>query len=286
MVDLTTPLVTVGVTTYNNPEGLKNALKCIVNQSYKNLEIIISDDCSPGEETKNIINQFEKKDKRIISIRQKNNLGPPDNIHYVLTQATGEYFMWADDDDLRDTRWIEILLPKLSDKNVIASLGSVVIIDEDDNPIQNCRPIQFTGPRILRLARYYLADENSGKACIVCGIYRTEFVRRIKHWREYELNKFGYGDNLFNFDCLHYGNVVLDQSVTMYKRISKNRKNNEKLAFDRTIFTKIFYRIIYFAAFIRITSNYTDRVVIIILFPIKCIKSIAVFILRRLFHKI
>lgn len=286
MSDLTTPLVTVGITTYNNPEGLENALKCIVNQSYKNLEIIISDDCSPGKETKNIIKKFENKDKRIKSIRQKSNLGPPANINFVLTQATGEYFMWADDDDLRDSRWIEILLSKLSNKNVITSLGRVVAVDEFDNPIQNCNPIQFTGPRILRLARYYLAEENSGKACITCGIFRTEFVRKIKHWGKYELNKFGYGDNYFSFDCLQHGSVVSDQSVTIYKRISKNSKINEKSAFGFTIFTKIFYRIIFFAIFIRVASHFTDKVVIMILFPIKCMKSFAFYILRRFFHKI
>jgi len=39
----TQPLVTVGVPTYNRPKGLKRALNSLVNQTYQNLEIIVSD---------------------------------------------------------------------------------------------------------------------------------------------------------------------------------------------------------------------------------------------------
>ena len=85
------PLVTVGMTTYNRPESFQKALDGVINQTYKNLEIIISEDCSPCEKTKSLLREYEKKDSRIKYISQKINLGPPANIHFVLTQATGEY---------------------------------------------------------------------------------------------------------------------------------------------------------------------------------------------------
>ena len=43
------PLVSVGIPTYNRPKGLKRLLKQIQNQTYKNIEIIVSDNCSENE---------------------------------------------------------------------------------------------------------------------------------------------------------------------------------------------------------------------------------------------
>ena len=44
------PLVSVGIPTYNRPEGLRRTLECITKQTYKNLEIIVSNNCSSGPE--------------------------------------------------------------------------------------------------------------------------------------------------------------------------------------------------------------------------------------------
>lgn len=275
------PLVTVGMATYNNPEGLKDALNCIVNQTYKNLEIIVSDDCSPDQRTRDVINEFQKQDNRIRSVRQQTNLGPPANLNFVLTQATGQYFMWADDDDLRDARWIEVLLPKLFNKSAVASLGKVVSIDERGNPTRNWKPIQFTGPRSLRLANYYLTEESSGKACITCGLFRTDFVRKLKPWGQYEINKFGFGDNYFGFDCLQYGDVITDQSVTIYKREPQGDKHYQKNIRNLTVLSRIFIGIKYAANYIRVASKLSDKTIILVLFPIKCIKSFAFYIVRK-----
>ena len=276
-----TPLVSVGMTTYNNPDGLDNAIKSIINQTYQNLEIIISDDCSPFQKTKDIINNYANIDKRIKYIRQEKNLGPPKNIHFVLTQATGEYFMWADDDDLRDSRWIEILIPKLNNNNVVATLGSVVAINESGKTTQICRPIQFSGCKLKRLAAYYLAEESSGKACITCGLFKTDFLRKIKHWSQYKINKFGYGDHYFNFDCLQYGEVISDQSVTIYKKTSIDNIKNNMYVKNSDIIRSAFTRLKYYAGYICVPIRLLDKVLVLLLFPLKCVKSFLFHIAKK-----
>ncbi len=47
-------LVSILIPTYNRPEGLRRALKCITGQTYKNLEIIVSDDGYPFEDNRKI----------------------------------------------------------------------------------------------------------------------------------------------------------------------------------------------------------------------------------------
>lgn len=94
------PLVSVGIPCYNRPEGLRRTLECIIGQTYLNLEIIVSDNCSPDPEVERVGRGFANKDLRVQYYRQNMNDGPMPNFQFVLEKATGEYFMWAADDDL------------------------------------------------------------------------------------------------------------------------------------------------------------------------------------------
>lgn len=108
-----TPLVSVGIPTYNNPEGLRKTLACITNQSYKNLEIIVSDNCSTNPEVQNVIREFADDDLRIVPYQQECNLGADDNYWFTRKHATGKYLMNAQDDDWWSHSFIEKLVEGL-----------------------------------------------------------------------------------------------------------------------------------------------------------------------------
>lgn len=107
------PLVTIGIVTYNRPYTLRKTVESVINQSYKSLEILISDDCSPGEETEKIINEFIKKDSRVKYIKHKERNNATYNFNYVSKAASGDYFMWLCDDDWIDFNYIENCLKEL-----------------------------------------------------------------------------------------------------------------------------------------------------------------------------
>ena len=92
------PLVSVGIPTYNRSESLKRSISSVINQTYTNLEIIISDNAST-DETQKVCEKFCSLDSRVKYIRQPENFGAGNNFKFVLEQATGEYFMWLGDDD-------------------------------------------------------------------------------------------------------------------------------------------------------------------------------------------
>jgi glycosyltransferase involved in cell wall biosynthesis len=69
-VQIDQPFVSVGIPTYNRPEGLRRTLECITQQTYGNLEIIVSDNGSPGRETEVVVREFRDKDSRIQYFRQ------------------------------------------------------------------------------------------------------------------------------------------------------------------------------------------------------------------------
>jgi len=101
------PLVTIGLPTYNRPAGLKKCLQTISSQSYKNLEIIISDNCSTDEKVQEVILEFAAKDSRIKHFRQTVNIGLEENFNFVYAKATADYFTWMSDDDHFDSNYIE-----------------------------------------------------------------------------------------------------------------------------------------------------------------------------------
>jgi glycosyltransferase involved in cell wall biosynthesis len=104
------PLVSVGIPTFNRPKGLRRTLEFICGQTYPNLEILVSDNASPGSETESVAREFSAQDKRIKYFRQPTNIGPIANFRFVLAKASGDYFMWAADDDEWDARFIETCL--------------------------------------------------------------------------------------------------------------------------------------------------------------------------------
>jgi FkbM family methyltransferase len=77
---------------------LKRTLELITNQSYKDLEIIVSDNAST-DETSKVVEDFMEKDHRIQYIKHEKNQGIQFNFKYVLQVSRGQYFMWAADDD-------------------------------------------------------------------------------------------------------------------------------------------------------------------------------------------
>jgi glycosyltransferase involved in cell wall biosynthesis len=104
MSDQSNVLVSIGMPTYNRASSyLKDALQSAVNQTYKNIEIIVSDNCS-SDDTESVVKSFN--DPRIRYYRQKNNIGPVDNRNFCLQQSQGEYFSLLFDDDLIDSDFI------------------------------------------------------------------------------------------------------------------------------------------------------------------------------------
>jgi glycosyltransferase involved in cell wall biosynthesis len=107
MDQTSTPLISVGVPTYNRPDGLRRTLSCLSAQTYLRLEILVSDNCSPGTETAKVLAEMAECDPRIRYIRQSTPLGVAGNFRFVLRETRGDYFMWAADDDEWEPTFIE-----------------------------------------------------------------------------------------------------------------------------------------------------------------------------------
>ena len=110
------PKVSIGLPVFNGQKYLKKTINSILVQTYKNFELIISDNLS-NDQTKEICKLYEKKEKRIRYVRQKKHISVIENFKSTLNFAQGEYFMWiAADDVLSEKNYIKNLLKKLNNK--------------------------------------------------------------------------------------------------------------------------------------------------------------------------
>lgn len=118
--------------TYNGEKYLKEQLDSILNQTYKNIRIIISDDCSK-DTTPEILKEYQKKDDRIELHIQKNNLGVVKNIEFLLKQVKSPYYMLADQDDYWLPEKSEKSLEKLKEEKADLVFGDLEVVDKNLN---------------------------------------------------------------------------------------------------------------------------------------------------------
>ncbi|WP_199438212.1 glycosyltransferase family 2 protein [Vibrio owensii] len=103
-------LVTVGIPFYNASEFLSDSIKCILNQTYNNIEILLIDDGSTDDSLE-IANSFS--DDRIKVISDGENKKLPARLNQIIDIASGDYIMRMDADDLCSINRVEVLLDKL-----------------------------------------------------------------------------------------------------------------------------------------------------------------------------
>ena len=95
------PLISILIPVYNiGRDFLSECLDSILNQNYKNFEVCLVDDCSTLEETKETLEEYKKKDKRIRVKYRKENGHISNTTNDALHMAKGEFVALVDDDDL------------------------------------------------------------------------------------------------------------------------------------------------------------------------------------------
>lgn len=246
------PLVSIGIPTYNRPEGLKKVIACVTNQTYPNLEIIISDNASGNKFVDDVVNGYLALDKRIKFFQQKTAISPLANFTFVLNQATGKYFMWAADDDEFSSITIEQSLHAFlqNEHVVLSSLGCQVINTTD----RSARKLNFVPHTVDSdyMAKYrkvidYMFYEIN---VYFFALIRLDVLRKCKF---YKSNVYG-SDVFLLLELLAFGDIAINNdyigityylhpeqaSSSMKKIVQSNKKNlsfwERKFFFSKYIF--------------------------------------------------
>ena len=124
--------IDVLLATYNGEKYLKEQIDSILNQTYKNIRLIISDDCS-SDTTRKMLEEYEKNDTRIEVHYQEKNLGVVKNIEFLLKKVESPYYMLADQDDYWMPEKIQKSFEILKNENADLVFGDLEVVDEKLN---------------------------------------------------------------------------------------------------------------------------------------------------------
>ena len=255
--------VSIIIPVYNVEKYIEKCLDSLVNQTLKDIEVIVVNDGSTDNSDK-IINRYVKKYPDIIKYLKKENGGCGSARNEAIKIATGEYIGYVDSDDYVDITMYEKLYNKAKkDKLDIVICGNYVVYEDNDKKI--AEPINFVIDNKHDNAFF-------GKLCVWNKIYKRtmikEFKFRNKVWYEdldfamYALSKtekVGYVDEPLYYYLFRKGSIMNNSNVV---------RNLEILdTFNEMLVYKKFYKFIeflaidniYIAAIVRVINSKAKR---------------------------
>lgn len=203
------------VPVYNTPDKFfKLCVESLINQSYKNIEILLIDDGS-NKTTADMCDRFAEKDERIVVIHQENK-GPSAARNLGLLHATGDFITFVDSDDiLRRNSW-EVCINKINHYNADCLVFGWV--DNCKKPPETIN-VAIGSDKVLTANKAIetIAAENEK-----CGggypwnkVWRkSSILLAYDSIPEFDLSLFAYEDKEWIIRCLQgLNNVVLIQDV-------------------------------------------------------------------------
>lgn len=136
-------LVSVIMPIYNAEKYLEKTLNSIFDQTYDNIEIVLSDDCSKDNSAK-IISRLMKSHPEIVYHLQEKNMGAGAARNKSLEIARGQYVAFLDSDDIWKKDKIERQLKLMKQKKSPFSYTAIEMMDENGNQIKDKRNIKET----------------------------------------------------------------------------------------------------------------------------------------------
>lgn len=215
------PKITVAISVYNVAEYLPKCLDCIVNQTFKDIEILCIDDCST-DETYSILQRYACNDSRFRLIKQSHNQGLSVSRNMAIANACGEYVWMLDGDDLFETDLLEKAYTAAVKRNADVTIWDyhVFVNDSDlNNKPAICTQLKDISEtdykRLLKLPSF-----------MWIRLYRLDYLRRLNIYFTPGLTK---QDIPVNWKTLtHKPKVTIVPEVLAYYRMRASSTTNRK----------------------------------------------------------
>ncbi len=170
--------MSIGLPVYNGENYLVESLDALLSQTYRDFELIISDNAST-DRTEEICRQYAAADPRIRYLRQPRNIGGSPNQDFVFRQARGELFKWAAHDDLYGPELVERCVEALDrHPEAVLSHAGMAIVDGDGELVT---PYDYTmatdSPSAPTRFKSLLVTEGGDDEY---GVIRADVLRKVR----------------------------------------------------------------------------------------------------------
>jgi glycosyltransferase involved in cell wall biosynthesis len=211
------PLLTIAMPVYNGHPYLATALNSLIEQSYGNVELLISDNAS-NDDTEVVCRAIAARHPHVSYRRNATNLGALRNFLSLLDQARGKYFMWAAHDDCWNPRCAELLVERLEENPTAVLAAPNVLHLDQDGALRSDPPDRapLAASRQDNLKRFY----HDHAASWIYGVYRTDWLRA--HVDEIGQYPAWGGDAIWIADVVQRYDVVGSQDAFLFKRMRKS----------------------------------------------------------------
>ena len=221
-------LISIAMCSYNGERFIKEQIDSILDQSYSNFELIITDDCS-SDTTIDIIKNYQENDKRIKLYQNDTNLGFVKNFEKAISLCKGEYIALADQDDIWKKDKLKIFIENI-DENVLI-YSDAILIDEHS---------QSMNKELIRPTNDLVSGSNN-RAFILTNCVSGNTLMFKKALLQYILpipDDVSFHDIWIAFVASTYGSITFtNESMTYYRRypeqVTKSREKNYESFFDR-----------------------------------------------------
>ena len=176
-------MVSIGLPVFNSEDTIADAIQTIIDQTYKDWLLIISDNNS-SDGTVRIIKEFVQLDNRIKFYQQDKNTGLGMNRYFVLSKANTKYFCWHAGDDLRSEDFLQENIDFLEENsNYIASTSRKIFtsLEAIQRPLNNSYALDES----LAKDRFKSFFKNPWQShSIYYSIMRTEDIKKCDDLKE------------------------------------------------------------------------------------------------------
>ena len=224
-------LISVIIPIYNVEKYLRKCIDSVINQTYRNIEIILVNDGSP-DNCKNICEEYKEKDNRIIIINKENG-GLSDARNAGIDIANGKYIAFIDSDDYVTDDYIEFMYNLIKDNDVNMAMCNVQVVWKNMKikEILNEESVE-TELLTSKQAFYNLLFDKGGRVCAYAKLYKKDLFNEIRFpkGRVYEDTAIMYKiiDNAkkiaFGNKCCYYY-VARKGSISKQAEFNKNEQD-------------------------------------------------------------
>lgn len=185
------PLVTIGLPVYNGALHMRTAIEAVLKQTYPNIVLLISDNCST-DDTAVVAHEYRASDARVRYVKTERNIGAAGNYTFVARQAEGVYFKWISHDDTIAPDFVERCVAVAeSDPGIITVAPVVQIVDQHGEIQQEVRsyvgrhgwatePLLRYRQMMEELAYCETHDDGLFMVPYEYGLHRLELLRKTR----------------------------------------------------------------------------------------------------------
>ena len=148
-------LISVIMSAYNErEEWLRKSIESILKQTYENIELILILDKPDNEKLRSVIEEYQKKDFRLIFIPNEENIGLVESLNKALTYVKGTYVARMDADDISYTDRLEKQMKTLQESGADFVMSAIDILYEDGSGVAGKADEAFGAEQVAEVMKY------------------------------------------------------------------------------------------------------------------------------------